>query len=217
MCPAADAGGTAPKSKLSRRRTPAAASGRGGGSSAGRNPSVDTSPGRGGSADAESMGSVPISPESAAALAAEALTAVKASLALPQPEHYRDSPSAATAGGGGDGGARELRVALARAIGALRNACVGAASSTAELLGGEAPTGFAQASQVALAWLSKLTLYSSLDCVQCTHDDISEWFSAILRYRLPAAVLYSLFFTSAQGSCALRLPCLSNSSVSGCG
>lgn len=43
---------------------------------------------------------------------------------------------------GGDG--RELRVALARTIGALRNACVGAASSTAELLGGEDPTGFAE-------------------------------------------------------------------------
>lgn len=40
--------------------------------------------------------------------------------------------------------ARELRVALARTIGALRNACVGAASSTAELLGGEDPTGFAE-------------------------------------------------------------------------
>lgn len=40
--------------------------------------------------------------------------------------------------------ARELRTALARAIGALRNACVGAASSTAELLGGEDPTGFAE-------------------------------------------------------------------------
>lgn len=38
----------------------------------------------------------------------------------------------------------ELRNALARAIGALRNACVGAASSTAELLGGEDPTGFAE-------------------------------------------------------------------------
>lgn len=42
------------------------------------------------------------------------------------------------------GDARELRVALARTIGALRNACVGAASSTAELLGGEDPTGFAE-------------------------------------------------------------------------
>ncbi|CAM9358567.1 unnamed protein product, partial [Sphacelaria rigidula] len=40
--------------------------------------------------------------------------------------------------------AKELRAALARSIGALRNACVGAASSTAELLGGDDPTGFAQ-------------------------------------------------------------------------
>lgn len=40
--------------------------------------------------------------------------------------------------------AKELRTALAGAIGALRNACVGAASSTAELLGGDDPTGFAQ-------------------------------------------------------------------------
>lgn len=40
--------------------------------------------------------------------------------------------------------AKELRAALAGAIGALRNACVGAASSTAELLGGDDPTGFAQ-------------------------------------------------------------------------
>lgn len=46
------------------------------------------------------------------------------------------------------GDARELRVALARTIGALRNACVGAASSTAELLGGEDPTGFAEVSVV---------------------------------------------------------------------
>ncbi|CAM9722295.1 unnamed protein product, partial [Ascophyllum nodosum] len=47
-------------------------------------------------------------------------------------------------GRGLDADAWELRNALARAIGALRNACVGAASSTADLLGGEDPTGFAE-------------------------------------------------------------------------
>ena len=151
------AGATTPRSKLSRRKTPAVASGRGGSGNAGRDPSADLSLGRDDGADAERVAHV--SPESAAALAAEALAAVKAALALPQHEHENDPPSASNAGGGGGGGggggisdgshgnsgARELRVALARAIGALRNACVGAASSTAELLGGEDPTGFAQA------------------------------------------------------------------------
>ncbi|CAN0264345.1 unnamed protein product, partial [Ectocarpus sp. 4 AP-2014] len=90
-----------------------------------------------------------ITPESAVALAAEALAAVKASLALAQHEHgpspaNGEDDSARNRDRNGGGGGRELRVALARAIGALRNACVGAASSTAELLGGEDPTGFAQ-------------------------------------------------------------------------
>lgn len=92
-----------------------------------------------------------ITPESAVALVGEALAAVKASLALAQHEHgprpaNGKDDSARNRDRGGGGGGRELRVALARAIGALRNACVGAASSTAELLGGEDPTGFAQVS-----------------------------------------------------------------------
>lgn len=95
-------------------------------------------------------GEIVVTPESAAALAVEALAAVKASLALAaSPRRHgpgRDSdattPSLRRQHDGVD--ARELRVALARAIRALRNACVGAASSTAELLGGEDPTGFAE-------------------------------------------------------------------------
>lgn len=89
-----------------------------------------------------------VTAESAAGLAVEALAAVKASLALTQHESGGNVvPSAQQRGGKqvkNGGGGRELRAALARAIGALRNACVGAASSTAELLGGEDPTGFAQ-------------------------------------------------------------------------
>lgn len=85
----------------------------------------------------------PLTPEEAAALAAQALAAVKASLTLTRKGIYagwitQEEPPQT------DSGARQLRVALARAIGALRTACVGAASSTAELLGGGDPTGFAQ-------------------------------------------------------------------------
>lgn len=91
-----------------------------------------------------------ITPESAAAIAVEALAAVKISLALTQ----HDSGNNVFSGERRSGrqqqqqaeldGAKELRSALARAIGALRTACVGAASSTAELLGGRDPTGFAE-------------------------------------------------------------------------
>ncbi|CAM9735924.1 unnamed protein product, partial [Ectocarpus sp. 12 AP-2014] len=64
-----------------------------------------------------------ITPESAVALAAEALAAVKASLALARHEHGRrpangKDDSARNRDGSGGGGGRELRVALARAIGA---------------------------------------------------------------------------------------------------
>lgn len=82
--------------------------------------------------------------DSAAALAVEALAAVRACLALTR-NVPGDSPKTQQLDQPyKSGGARELRAALAHAIGALRNACVGAASSTAELLGGEDPTGFAE-------------------------------------------------------------------------
>lgn len=140
-----------PASSKPHRRSPAAASAAEGGKTSGAISSLD------------SKGTETITPGDAAALAAEALAAVKVSLALAgQYDHEDASAAAAAAASGGDqdsknagevpavgtggGGARELRVALARAIGALRNACVGAASSTAELLGGEDPTGFAQVS-----------------------------------------------------------------------
>lgn len=94
-------------------------------------------------------GEAVVTPESAAALAGEALAAVKASIALAASRRHGSghdfgeaTPSLRQQQNGVD--ARELRVALARAIRALRNACVGAASSTAELLGGEDPTGFAE-------------------------------------------------------------------------
>ena len=96
-----------------------------------------------------------ITPENAAALAVEALAAVKVSLALAQHDSGNDVFSSERRRGLQQqqqqqqqqaelDGAKELRSALARAIGALRNACVGAASSTAELLGGQDPTGFAE-------------------------------------------------------------------------
>lgn len=158
-----------PTSTPRRRSTAAAAAagdklGGGGNSSrVGRNASsAAASPRRGGD-HVDADGIKPVTPEVAAALASEALAAVKASLALAQYRHETEGAvvAAAAAAGGStsaivgppltathrNGGARELRVALARAIGALRNACVGAASSTAELLGGEDPTGFAQVQQ----------------------------------------------------------------------
>lgn len=134
-----------PSSTAHRRSSPASKTGKSGTDVA---PAATTAvgfPRRGAAGGADK--SPLITPESAAALAAEALAAVKASLALarhehgPRPGNGKDDSARDRDGGGGG---RELRVALARAIGALRNACVGAASSTAELLGGEDPTGFAQ-------------------------------------------------------------------------
>lgn len=97
-----------------------------------------------------------ITPESAAALVVEALVAVKASLvALARHDSPPDkssrhpitisknSSNSNNSNTSSSCVARELQAALARAIRALRNACVGTASSTAELLGGEDPTGFA--------------------------------------------------------------------------
>lgn len=64
----------------------------------------------------------------------------------------------------------ELRNALARAIGALRNACVGAANSTAELLGGEDPTGFAEEVK-ALAYAHEKELAAELAKYKETRDN----------------------------------------------
>lgn len=106
--------------------------------------------GRGPSHAPASKDTQAITPESAAALAVEALAAVKISLALAQHDSGGDAFSRERRHGQQQqqqaelDGAKELRSALARAIGALRNACVGAASSTAELLGGQDPTGFAE-------------------------------------------------------------------------
>lgn len=109
--------------------------------------------GRGPSHAVSSKDAQAITPESATALAAEALAAVKLSLVLTQHDSGSDIFSSGRRRGQQQqqqqwqaelDGAKELRSALARAIGALRNACVDAASSTAELLGGQDPTGFAE-------------------------------------------------------------------------
>lgn len=110
--------------------------------------------------DATTTSASTITPENAAALVAEALAAVRASLALAsfsQKEQSDANTEMAVLTPSQQGlfitreglraravRSKALRTALGQAIGALRNACVGAASSTAELLGGEDPTGFAQ-------------------------------------------------------------------------